>query len=204
MSQISSLLPLNIIINTVVTREGINILIRRGCFLVQETSDAEPFWGFCAKPKVNWLIFTSGFLSRKTQGRMYRIPSYRTHPSTKGRRASMPDNCLLIKVISQCCYSWVENYSSFSRTRVARSTEPHLAGFFIFICREHKNMSCAFSGTVSPCYLFWHRRPSIAEYKTWSTSCSDWQFFCYSVRWWCQGRVRKKTADEIPAEGNCR
>ena len=101
-------------------------------------------------------------------------------------------------------YSWVRNNSSLSRTHVSRSTEPHLARFFILICREHKNMSCAFSCTVAPCCLFWHCRPSIVEYKTWSTSCSDWQFFCYSVRWWCQGRVRKKTANEIPAEGNCR
>ena len=111
----------------------------------------------------------------------------------------MPDNCLLIKVISQCWYSWVENYSSFSRTHVARSTEPHLARFFILICREHKNMSCAFSGTVSPCYLFWHRRPSIAEYKTWLTYCSEWQFFCFSVCLWYQGRVHKKNCRWNPS-----
>ena len=65
-------------------------------------------------------------------------------------------------------------------------------------------MSRAFPGTVSPYCLLWNFRMSIAEYRTWSTSCSNWQFFCFSVFWWCQRRVRKKTADEIPVEGNCR
>ena len=54
-------------------------------------------------------------------------------------------------------------------------------------------MSRAFSGTVSPCFLFSHCRPSIAEYKAWSAFCSDWQFFCFSFCRWCQGCVRKKT-----------
>ena len=53
-------------------------------------------------------------------------------------------------------YSWVGNNASLIRTHVARSTETHLARFFILICREHKNMSHAFSGTVSPCCLFSH------------------------------------------------
>ena len=48
-------------------------------------------------------------------------------------------------------YSWVENNSSLSITHVARSTEPHLAHFFILIRREHKNMSLSFPGTVSLC-----------------------------------------------------
>ena len=64
-------------------------------------------------------------------------------------------------------------------------------------------MPRTFSGTVSPCRLFWYCQLSIAEYKTWSTSCFNWQIFCFSACSWCQGRVRKKTADEIPAEGNC-
>ena len=50
----------------------------------------------------------------------------------------------------------------------------------------------AFFGTVSPCCLFWLCWPPIVEYKNLSTSCSEWQFFCCSVFWLCQGRVRKK------------
>ena len=69
-----------------------------------------------------------------------------------------------------------ENISSLSRTHVARSTEQHLARLFSLICKKLQNMSCAFSGTVSQCCLFSHFRPFIAGYKTWSISCSNWQF----------------------------
>ena len=100
-------------------------------------------------------------------------------------------------------YGWVGNNSSLSRTYVDRSTEPHLARFLILICREHKNMSRAFSGTVSPCCLFSHCWLSIAKYKTWSTSCSDKSFFVFQFADDVRDAYAKKTADEIPVEANC-
>ena len=105
--------------------------------------------------------------------------------------------------ISRYLYSWVENNSNLSRTHVARSTEPNLERFLILICREHKKMSRAFYGTVSPCCLFSQCRSSIAEYKTWLKSFSDWQFLFFQFADYVRDAYAKKTADEIPAEGNC-
>ena len=99
-------------------------------------------------------------------------------------------------------YSWVRNISSLSRIHVAHSTEPLLERFLILIYREDKNMSRTFFDTVSPCCLLWLCRLSIVEYKNLSTSCSNWQLFCCSVCWWCQGRVPQKSAYEIAVGGN--
>ena len=90
------------------------------------------------------------------------------------------------------CYSWVEILFCSGSPHVACSTEPCLARFFNIDLKRTEKHDARFFGTVSLWSLFWHCRPSIAEYKTWSTSSSDWQFFCCSVFWWCQGRVRKK------------
>ena len=76
-------------------------------------------------------------------------------------------------------YSLVRNSSSLSRTHLACSTDPHLARFFLLICREPKNMSRAFFGTVPPSCLLWLCWPLIVEYKTSSTSRSDWQFLFF-------------------------
>ena len=100
-------------------------------------------------------------------------------------------------------YIWGMNNSRFIRTHVARITEPRLARFLILICREHKNMPRAFFGTVSPCCLLCHCRPSIAEYKTWSKYCFNWQFFYFQFSDDVRDAYAKKTSDEIPSEGNC-
>ena len=76
--------------------------------------------------------------------------------------------------------------------------------FLLLICEEHKNMSRAFSGTVSPYFSFSHCRLSIVEYKTWSASCFDWHFVCFQFADDVRDACATKTANEIPAEGNCR
>ena len=100
-------------------------------------------------------------------------------------------------------YSWVEILFTQVVHMYPALLNRAWRDFFILICREHKNMSCGFFGTVLPWSFFWYCQPSIAKYKTRLTSCSDQQFFNCSVFWWYQRRVRKKTADEIPVEGNC-
>ena len=58
------------------------------------------------------------------------------------------DNTEIRNKIAYTCkisvYSWVEISFCSGSPHVARSTEPHLAHFFILICRVHKTMSRGF------------------------------------------------------------
>ena len=66
----------------------------------------------------------------------------------------------------------------------------------------------AFSWMVSPCCLFWHCRPSIAEYMTWSTSCSEWWFLVFQfgddVKDVYAKKLLMKSQRNAIVEKNCR
>ena len=64
--------------------------------------------------------------------------------STQTRVIFNPAVCNCEPGFHQITHSWVENNSSLSRTHAAHNTEPHLARFFILICRGHKTCRALF------------------------------------------------------------